>query len=133
MAIFTWLKEQKDLLLEWFSPETYENQTQRKYPSYITALFRLFVNYMHFVLPVIWVITVILCIAQKLPFLGVILVGILGAVLITLGLAFAFLLLMALESFSKILASLILSGELPEGAENPVDDLITRIFRGELY
>lgn len=110
-----------------FTAEHYEAEfgTEHRFPSFVSAAFRFVLRYVLYAVPVIWVGMVILCLVRQLPFLGALAAGLAFTALILVGIFLLFLLAMAMESFARIFTCLILYGELPKGAENPVDALIT--------
>lgn len=131
MKIVEWLKEKKEDLFLYFSPDCADGSEDGVYPSYVTALFRLLVNYVHFVYPVLWVVMLVGCILEKLPFIGVIITSLIAAVLALAAIVLVLFLLMALESFAKLFASLLLTGKLPpDENQNPIDDFLMMLFRG---
>lgn len=133
MTLTRWLSDKLDPLLYPFTPACYDKLTEmadRRFPSPVTALFRLFVLYIWLFIPLCWAGLCIGCFDPALHFAANLISGLVAAVLVTAGVLLVFLLLMALESFAKLFSSLILYGEVPAGAENPIDALLTRIFRG---
>ena len=132
-TIVDWYTDLQEEIIDAFSPGGWQGniEDERKFPSLVSALFRLAVKYFHFVLLALWVIVLIGCIVEKLSVVAVIITSIVGTVLAAAGLALVLFLLMVLESFAKILAGLILDGDVPGGDENPIDCFITQVFRGD--
>ncbi len=124
-----------DLICREFSAEGYavaaNAPAKHRFPSFVSAGFRYVLRKWFIALPLIWVVMLILCIAEGLPFVGVIVASILGAVLCAVLLIALFMFVMALESIAKHITSLILHGALADGAENPIDAFVSFILRGE--
>lgn len=104
----------------------------RRFPSVITALFRLLIKHWYITAPILWAGMLVGCIVAHLPFIGVIIVSVIATVLAALLIFVVFVLLMGLESIAKHISSLILYNELDEVPENPVDNVITEILNGKL-
>lgn len=104
----------------------------RRFPSVITALFRLLIKHWYISVPVLWVGVLVGCIVAHLPFIGVIIVSVIATVLAVLLIFVVFVFLMGMESIAKHISSLILYNELDEVPENPVDNVITKILNGKL-
>lgn len=117
-----------------FSAEAYaaELGEEHRFPSLVSAAFRFVLKYILFAVPVIYIGMLVACLVKELPLLGALAAGLVFTALILAGVFLIFLLAMAVESFAKVFSCLILYGQLPKGAENPVDALITHVVRGEL-
>ena len=126
MSIVALISEKLHSFLDAFTAEYYEAEygTEHRFPSFVTAAFRFVLRYVLYAVPVIWIGMVILCLVRQLPFLGALAAGLAFTALILAGIFLVFLLAMAMESCARIFSCLILYGELPKGAENPVDALI---------
>ncbi len=114
-----------------FSPEAYEylHGKSDRFPSLVSAVLRFLLKYLYILVAVIWVIAMIMCFfTEEIPIFGAFLVSPLATVLLCLVALIVFFVLMMLESFSKILASLVLYNELPKGAENPVDSMLLSVI-----
>lgn len=113
-----------------FTPEEYEYMYGRsdRFPSLMSIVARFLLKYLHFVLLAIWVVTVITGACTELGLWKTLIASPLATVVFFLILAFFMAVLMAMESFAKIIASLIQYGEMPKGAENPVDDWVMFLF-----
>jgi hypothetical protein len=61
---------------------------------------------------------------EDIEFFKALIVSPIAAALYCVVLLFIFFMLMLIESFSKILTSLIVYNELPKGAENPADAIL---------
>lgn len=132
MSVISFITAKLQSFRSAFTPEYYEAEfgTERRFPSFVTAAFRFVLRYVLYAVPVIWIGMVILCLVRQLPFLGALAAGLAFTALILLGVFLVFLLAMAMESYARIFTCLILYGELPKGAENPVDALITYALMG---
>ena len=132
--ILSWYRDLIEDTSLLFTAETYKHNFGEadRFPSLLSAVFRFVLKYLYIVVPVVWILAIVVGFGEAIPFIGVLIVSPIAAVLYCAGILIAFLVLMLLESFSKILASLILFGELPQGAENPPDafllSLVTRKF-----
>ena len=132
MSIISLFSEKFQGFSDAFTAEYYEAEygTEHRFPSLVTAAFRFVLRYVLYAAPVIWVGMVVLCLVRQLPFLGALAAGLAFTALILAGIFLVFLLAMAMESYARIFSCLILYGELPKGAENPVDALITYALVG---
>ena len=132
MSVISLISEKFQSFSDAFTAENYEAEygTEHRFPSFVTAAFRFILRYVLYAVPVIWVGMVILCLVRHLPFLGALVAGLAFAALILAGIFLVFLLAMTMESYARIFSCLILYGELPRGAENPVDALITYALVG---
>lgn len=132
MSVITLISEKIQSFSSAFTADYYEAEfgTERRFPSFVTAAFRFVLRYVLYVVPVIWIGMVILCLVRQLPFMGALAAGLAFTALILAGIFLVFLLAMAMESYARIFTCLILYGELPKGAENPVDALITYALVG---
>lgn len=132
MAIFRFLTAQLQNFGSHFSAAYYDAEygTDRRFPSLISAAFRFVLRYILFAVPVLWAAMLVVGLVQQLPFLGALAAGLAFTALILAGIFLLFLLAMALESFAKVFSCLILYGELPGGAENPVDALVIEVVAG---
>lgn len=131
--MFRHITEFVDYICEEFSASGYAigiEEPCRRFPSLISAVFRLLVRNWFISLPILWVGMLVGCIVASLPLVGVILVSVIATVLAALLIVVVFLLLMGLESIAKHISSLILYHELDKLPENPVDNLITFILKG---
>lgn len=119
---------------ELFSAEEYaaELGEEHRFPSLISAVFRFVLKYILFAVPVIYVGMLVVCLVQEMSLLGALVASLVFTALILAGIGLVFLLAMAVESFAKQFICLILYGQLPNGAENPVDALITYVVRNGL-
>ena len=103
---------------------TYAFGESDRFPSLMSKIVRFLLRYLYVVVAVAWVALIVLTALEGLPFLAIILVPPIAAALVLLLVAVLFAALMLIESFCKIIASMILYDELPSGAENPPDALL---------
>ena len=133
--LFNIIKEEYGMFVEWlsdfFTPEEYESSFgySDRFPSAMSIAFRFALKYAFIIVPVILLAMIVLTIVEGLPFLAVFIVPLIATALVLVAIVLAFVLLMLIESFCKIIASLILYGELPEGAENPPDAIMMYIVK----
>lgn len=129
MSVFSVFSE---MVGDFFTPEFYEPDfgIDRRFPSPVSAIFRFFLRFVFLLIPLAWVGFVAALLVQGNDFLSCLLMGLLSTGVSLLLVVGAFLLVMAVESFARIFACLILYRELPRGAENPVDAWITRAVAG---
>ena len=113
-----------------FTPEEYEYDYGKsdRYPSLMSVVARFLLKYLHFMILAIWVLTVIVGSFTELGFVKTLIVSPLATVIFLVLVALALLILMGMESFAKIISSLIQYGKMPKGAENPVDNWIMFLF-----
>ena len=133
MSFINLISDKLQAFSDAFTAAYYEAEfgTDRRFPSAVSAAFRFILRYVFYAFPVIWVGMLVLCLVRQLPILGALAASLIFAVLVLAGVFLAFLLAMGMESFARIFTCLILYGELPKGAENPVDALITYAVVGE--
>ena len=106
---------------------TFSYGTSDRFPSVLNVVFRLLLKYLHIVFPVGYLLVVILNYETGDSILGLLFSGLIVAVFYCILLVIAFMALMLIESFAKILTSLIMFNEMPQGAENPPDALLMAI------
>lgn len=106
---------------------TFSYGTSDRFPSVLNVAFRFFLKYLHIVFPVGYLLVVILNYEAGDSILGLLFSGLIVAVFYCILLVIAFMALMLIESFAKILTSLIMFNEMPQGAENPPDALLMAI------
>ena len=126
----------RDMLCESFTPEGQEGISKGRdyrFRSIVGYLVRPILWLLPIILPLIPVGWIVACIIAKAGILDIILYAIFGSLYVVFLGALIIVLLCALESFARIITSLILYNELPVGAENPVDFLICATFRGLFY
>lgn len=112
-----------------FSSELYQRDygISDRFPSVLSAVMRFLLKYLHIVVVAVWVMAIVIGAGEDIPFFGKVLVSPIAAALYCAMILFAFFVLMLLESCCKILVSLILFDELPNGAENPPDAILMSI------
>lgn len=98
-----------------------------RFPSLLNVAFCFFLKYLHIVFPVLYVLVVVLNYESGDSILGLLFGGLIVAVFYFILLVILFMILMLMESFAKILTSLVMFGELPQGAQNPPDALLMAI------
>lgn len=125
-TILSWYRDFIEEVLQWFTAEAYQRKhgISEHFPSLLSTAFRFMLKYLHIVVPVVWVFALVMGFGEDIPFIGALIVSPIAAVLYCVLILIVFLVLMLLESCCKILASLILFNELPQGAENPADALL---------
>ena len=128
--IIDWYTDLVEDLCERFTPEYYEADFgySERFPSVVSLAFRYVIKYAYITLAVLWLSSFVLGAIEGTPFFQILLLSPLVAVLGAAGLVILFALLMLVESFCKILTGLILEGNVPEGAENPIDALLKFII-----
>ena len=80
----------------------------------------------------IWLASLVYRIAVPMPLPDILLGSVLWTVGNLLGLTLWLCLQMLLEAVTKVMAALILDGELPGGADNPFDGFVAYLTRGWL-
>ena len=118
-----------EIISEFFTSDdyTFSYGKSNRFPSVLNVIFQLFLKYLHIVFPVGYILVVILNYETGDSILGLLFGGLVVAVFYCILLVVALLTLMFIESFAKILASLIMFNEMPQGAENPPDALLMAI------
>jgi energy-coupling factor transporter transmembrane protein EcfT len=126
MKLREWYEETVDFLADYFRAESYRYEFgySERFPSLMSLVFRFVLRYSCFFIPGLWVLSLITGIIEKFPFGKLLIVSPFATVWYAFLLVLAFAVLMLIESFCKIITSLILYGEPPKGAENPPDALI---------
>lgn len=133
--IVNWYREFIEDATYTFTAEAYElsHGKSDRFPSLVSAVLRFILKYLYIVVGVIWIISLVMCLfTEEIPTIGAFIVSPLATVLLCLAALIVFFVLMMLESFSKILASLVLYNELPEGAENPVDSMLLLVINRKI-
>lgn len=131
MKIVDWYIDTVEDLSYNFTPECYEDfhGYSKRFPSVFSFAFRFLIKYAYLAVPVLWIAALVIGIVEKAPFYQTLLLSPIVTVLEALAIVLIFAVLMLVESFCKLLAGLILEGEVPDGAENPIDAFLMFIFR----
>lgn len=118
-----------ETISEFFTPDDYTFSFGKsdRFPSVMSVAFRFFLKYLHIVFPVLYVLVMVINYETGDSILGLLFSGLIVAVFYCILLVIAFMALMLIESFAKILTSLIMFNEMPGGAENPPDALLMAI------
>lgn len=118
-----------ETISEFFTSDdyTFSYGKSDRFPSVLNVVFQRLLKYLHIVFPVGYILVVILNYETGDSILGLLFGGLVVAVFYCILLVVALLALMFIESFAKILASLIMFNEMPQGAENPPDALLMAI------
>ncbi len=103
-----------------------------RFSSLTTAVFRKLLHWPLYLITGIWLCAIIYGITQQTSFWALLPVSLFHTAWILLAGFVLFLILMLIEAVAKILTSLILYGQLPEGAENPVDGLLAYLTQGRI-
>lgn len=98
-----------------------------RFTSVLSVAFRFLLKYLHIVFPVLYVLIMVFNYETGDSVLELLVAGLIATVLLCIAIAIAFLVLMFIESFAKIMTSLILFNKMPQGAENPADALLMAI------
>lgn len=116
-----------------FTAEKYQEEPEcdRGMSSVITWVFRKLLRWTLYLMAAAWLCAVIYGITQQTPFLKLMVMSLLIAIMILLTGLVLLAVLFAIESVSKLLARLILYGKLPEGADNPIDGCIMYMMHGK--
>ena len=136
MGFFETIMDFRDMLVDSFTPEGQTGISQGRdyrFRSIVGYLVRPILWLLPFILPLIPVGFIVGCIISKLGIIDMILYAIFGSLYVVFLGTLIIVVLCALESFARIIASLILYNELPVGAENPIDFLIIATFSGLFY
>lgn len=126
------IKDVEEAIALLFSPVFWEDRFGRddRFPSVVSAVFRFLCRNLHFVAPLLLAGMVVFGIIGGASIVGVLLGSILLTVWYFLLGVIGLLTLMTMEAFAKLCACLILYGELPGGAENPMDALVCFLVKG---
>lgn len=130
MKIINWYIDKVETLSSYFTAEHYADDYgySDRFPSFFSLITRFLIKYMYLLFPVLCIGGIILGIVEAAPFYQIILlmpiVAVVEAIVIAALLAF----FMLIESFCKLLTGLILHGNVPAGAENPIDALLMFII-----
>ena len=118
-----------EIISEFFTSDdyTFSYGKSDRFPSVLNVVFQRLLKYLHIVFPVGYILVVILNYETGDSILGLLFGGLVVAVFYCILLVVVLLALMFIESFAKILASLIMFNEMPQGAENPPDALLMAI------
>ena len=129
--LITWYKNQIDYLTYLFEAECYESfyGKSERFPSLFSLVVRFLIRYLYVLVPVICVGMIILGFVEAMAVYQILIVAPIATVLVLLAICIAFAVLMLIESFCTIIASLILYEELPTGAENPPDALLMHLIQ----
>jgi len=98
-----------------------------RFTSVLSVAFRFLLKYLYIVFPVLYVLIMVFNYETGDSILKLLVAGLIATVLLCILIAIAFLVLMFIESFAKIITSLILFNEMPQGAQNPADALLMAI------
>jgi len=98
-----------------------------RFTSVLSVAFRFLLKYLYIVFPVLYVLVMVFNYETGDSILKLLVAGLIATVLLCILIAIAFLVLMFIESFAKIITSLILFNEMPQGAQNPADALLMAI------
>ena len=131
MKILKLVSDKLNRFSQLFTAEEYaaELGEEHRFPSLVSAAFRFVLKYILYAVPVIYIGMLVVCLVQELALLGALAAALVFTALILAGIGLIFLLAMAVESFAKLFSCLILYDQLPNGAENPVDALISSVVR----
>lgn len=129
------LADKLQIFSEYFTSAYYRKDLGEdpRFSSLVTAAFRKLLRWPLYLMAGIWFCAMIYGITQQTSFWALLPVSLLHTALILVAGIALFLALMLIESVAKILASLILYGRLPEGAENPIDGLIAYLVQGRSF
>lgn len=132
-ALISWYRGFIEDAQALFTAESYRQKygISDRFPSLLSIIFRFLLKHLYIVFPVVWVLTLVIGAGEDIPFVGKLIVSPIAAILYCVMIFVVFLILMLAESFSKIMASLILFNELPQGAENPADALLMSLVTRE--
>lgn len=108
------------------------NKGRRRFPSFITPMFRFMLEHLPVVFPVLLLFIFLCCSTEDIPFIGGVIVSLIATVLVLLLLLLALMVIFTLESFGKQLASLIRYGKLAESPANPIDFAVISMMKGRM-
>lgn len=108
------------------------NKGKRRFPSFITPMFRFMLEHLSIVFPVLLLVIFLYCSTEDIPFIGGIIVSLIATVLVLFLLFLVLVIVSALESLAKQLASLIRYGKLAESPANPIDFAVISMMKGRM-